>query len=74
MRKNLLWKKPDALHKGVMDGSIVPVLCGTALNNTGIRVLMNSIIEYLPNPSEGRSVLEGKNPKTGKEEERRCYR
>jgi len=62
----------DALHKGVLDGSIVPVLCGTALNNTGIRVLMNSIIEYMPNPAEIRSVLEGKHPKTGKEEQRKC--
>jgi elongation factor G len=62
----------EALHKGVLDGSIVPVLCGTALNNTGIRVLLNSIIEYMPNPSEVHAVLKGKNPKTEKDEERKC--
>ena len=37
---------------GVADGSIVPVLCGAALQNQGIQTLMDTIIEYLPSPAE----------------------
>lgn len=61
----------EALHNGVLDGSIVPVLCGTALNNTGIRVLLNSLINYFPSPSETKDSIEGENPKTGEVEKRK---
>lgn len=40
------------LRLGIGDGSIVPVLCGSALNNQGVQTLMDSIIEYLPSPSD----------------------
>ncbi|WP_058486241.1 elongation factor G [Defluviitalea phaphyphila] len=62
----------EALHTGVLDGSIVPVLCGTALNHTGIEVLLNSIINYMPSYSESKGSLEGENPKTKEIEERKC--
>ncbi len=39
-----------ALRNGIVAGDIVPVLCGSALNGTGIGVLMSSICSYLPNP------------------------
>ena len=36
---------------GVADGSIVPVLCGAALQNQGIQTLMDMIAEYMPSPA-----------------------
>jgi elongation factor G len=51
----------NALHKGILDGDIVPVLCGSALNNTGIQVLMNSINKYMPSTKEIKPVVEAKN-------------
>lgn len=40
----------DAIREGVIDGSIVPVFCGTATMNAGITILLNSIIRYCPSP------------------------
>ncbi|NTV89584.1 MAG: elongation factor G [Clostridiales bacterium] len=46
----------EEIHKGlrigIADGSIVPVLCGSALNNLGIKALMDEIIEYMPAPDD----------------------
>ena len=52
-----------ALREGVEDGGIVPVLCGSALHNTGVQVLMDAIVEYFPSPDEMGSV-EGTKPNT----------
>lgn len=41
-----------AIRKGVKDGSIFPVYCGSGLNNIGVRSLMDGIGKYLPSPSE----------------------
>lgn len=41
-----------ALKKGVMDGAIVPVLCGSTTDGTGIRTLLDNIIRSFPNPLE----------------------
>ncbi|HOQ17074.1 MAG TPA: elongation factor G [Defluviitaleaceae bacterium] len=60
-----------ALHSGVLDGSIVPVLCGSAIDTLGVRVLLNSILSYMPSPAEAKSSVEGKNPKTGETETRK---
>jgi len=38
------------LRLGIADGSIVPVLCGSAINNQGIQTLMDAVVEYLPAP------------------------
>lgn len=42
----------SALHNGILQGEIVPVLCGSAVNETGIQVLMNSMLKYIPTVSE----------------------
>ncbi len=46
----------DEIHKalrlGIENGEIVPVLCGSALSNKGIGVLLEAINEYLPSPDE----------------------
>ncbi len=42
----------QAIRKGVKEGSIYPVYCGSGQNNIGVRSLMDSIGKYLPAPSE----------------------
>ncbi|OQB15565.1 MAG: Elongation factor G [Firmicutes bacterium ADurb.Bin193] len=41
-----------ALRQGVKSGDIVPVLCGSAIDNKGIGVLLDAIGEYLPSPAD----------------------
>ncbi|NSW91950.1 MAG: elongation factor G [Firmicutes bacterium] len=40
------------LRLGILDGSIVPVLCGSAINNFGVKLLMDAVIDYLPSPAD----------------------
>ncbi len=61
----------SALRQGVIEGEIVPVLCGSAVNNLGIKPLMNTIVAYMPSPEE-RPAIKGVNPKTEEEDERRA--
>ena len=39
-----------ALRKGTIDGTIVPVLCGSAFKNKGVQRLLDAVIDYLPSP------------------------
>jgi elongation factor G len=50
----------------VRAGRIVPVLCGSALQNVGVRALMDAVVAYLPDPS-ARPVV-ATNPATGEEQ------
>lgn len=38
------------VKQGIRDASIVPVFCGSALNNLGIVPFMDSVVEYFPSP------------------------
>ncbi|MGD0229298.1 MAG: elongation factor G [Syntrophorhabdales bacterium] len=40
------------IRKGTLDGSILPVLCGTAFKNKGIQPLLDAIVDYLPSPTD----------------------
>lgn len=55
----------SALRKGIGEGDITPVLCGSAIGNIAVKQLMDAICEYLPNPEERPSEI-GKTP-DGKE-------
>jgi len=55
------------LRKSVIDFKLVPVLCGSALKNKGVQLLLDAIVDYLPSPIDLPPV-KGENPKTGKEE------
>ena len=46
----------QAIRKGVKDGSIYPVYCGSGQDNIGVRSLMDGIGKYFPAPSEIREV------------------
>lgn len=53
----------NGLSLGIGDGSIVPVLCGSALLNQGIAALMDGIISYLPSPAS-KPTIKAKKPGT----------
>jgi len=40
------------IRAGILDGSIIPVFCGSAINNAGVQLLMDAIIEYMPSPAD----------------------
>ncbi|NEP55527.1 MAG: elongation factor G [Symploca sp. SIO2G7] len=39
-----------ALRKGAVEGTIVPMLCGSAFKNKGVQLLLDAVIDYLPAP------------------------
>jgi elongation factor G len=55
------------LKARIADGSVVPVLCGSATANVGVQPLLQAIIKYLPSPADV-GALVGTNPATGEEE------
>ncbi len=60
----------DALKKGVANKEIVPVLCGSSVNSTGISVLMDTMISLFPSPDEGNVSIA--TDSSGKETEIKC--
>jgi elongation factor G len=42
----------SAIRQGTIDGSIMPVLCGSAFKNKGVQDLLDAVVDYLPAPSE----------------------
>jgi elongation factor G len=44
------------LRKGTIDGSIVPMLCGSAFKNKGVQLLLNAVVDYLPAPTEVKAI------------------
>ncbi|HIK15020.1 MAG TPA: elongation factor G [Leptolyngbyaceae cyanobacterium M33_DOE_097] len=39
-----------ALRKGTLNGTIIPMLCGSAFKNKGVQLLLDAVIDYLPAP------------------------
>ena len=46
-----------AYKKGVVNKEIVPVLCGSSVNVTGISVLMDTIVSLFPSPNEAKPSI-----------------
>ncbi|MTI69438.1 MAG: elongation factor G [Firmicutes bacterium] len=40
------------LRQGVIEGKLIPVLCGSATNNVGIHTLLDMMWDYLPSPTD----------------------
>jgi len=55
-----------ALRKATINGSLVPVLCGSALKNKGVQFMLDAAIDFLPSPFDLPGV-KGICPKTGEE-------
>jgi elongation factor G len=58
------------LHKSMSLGKVVPVLCGAAVKDMGVRVLLDLIRAEFPHPGE-HGPRHGVNPQTGADELRR---
>ncbi|MBU6350584.1 MAG: elongation factor G [Chloroflexi bacterium] len=58
-----------ALRKAVCSNKLVPILCGTALRNKGVQLLLDAVVRYLPSPIDVPAV-QGVNSDTGIEEVR----
>ena len=56
----------SAIRKGTLAVKFFPVLCGTALGNMGIKLLLDAIIDYMPAPTDVEAI-ECYNPKTGED-------
>lgn len=46
----------NAIRKATLARDITPVLCGTALKNKGVQILLDKVIEYLPSPFDVEAV------------------
>jgi elongation factor G len=58
-----------AVRKGTLAMKIVPVICGSAFKNKGVQPLLDSVVDYLPSPTDVPAV-EGVNPDNGHVEKR----
>ena len=45
------------LRQGVKDLSLFPVVCGSAIQGMGTRILMDTIVELLPQPQDARALM-----------------
>ena len=45
-----------AVRSGVLKAEFFPVMCGTALGNKGVKLLLDAIIDYLPSPLDIASI------------------
>ena len=46
-----------ALRRGTIQGALVPVLCGAAFRNKGVRRLLDAIVDFLPSPADVPAVV-----------------
>ena len=55
-----------AIRKSTINNEIVPVLCGTAYKHKGVRLMLDAIVDYLPNPVDV-PQMKGFDPSTNEE-------
>ena len=54
-----------ALRAATIEGTVVPVLCGTAFKNKGIQPLLDAVVAYMPSPLDiNGGKIKGTDPKT----------
>ena len=41
-----------AIRKGTLEVKFFPVMCGTALGNKGVKLLLDAIVDYMPAPTD----------------------
>ncbi|MBI3983871.1 elongation factor G [Candidatus Microgenomates bacterium] len=59
----------QGIRHATVTNQLYPVLCGSALKNKGVQLLLDAVIDYLPSPQEV-PPAKGVDPKTGDELER----
>jgi elongation factor G len=55
------------IRQATLDLKVVPVLCGSALKNKGIQLLLDAIVDFLPSPLDVAAVV-GHHPESGEED------
>ncbi len=64
----------DTLKRVIREATLAlklnPVLCGSALKDKGVQMLLDAVVDYLPSPLDVGNTV-GTNPKTGEKTERR---
>jgi elongation factor G len=53
-----------ALRRATIRGDLVPVLCGSALKNKGVQLLLDAMVDYLPSPLDVPAMV-GTDPRSG---------
>ena len=56
-----------ALRRATINYQLVPIFCGSSLRNTGVHMLLDAVVEYLPAPADIKEIA-GINPKTDEPE------
>ena len=62
-----------ALRRATIEGTVLPMLCGSAFKNKGVQPLLDAVVEYMPSPLDAKRIV-GKDPKTGEELTRQSRR
>jgi len=59
----------QALRKATINSEIIPVLCGSALKNKAVQLMLDAVLDYLPSPLDLTEIkpTKGTDPKTEKE-------
>ncbi len=57
------------LRKAVIENKLVPVFTGSALKNTGVQLVLDAVVDYLPAPTDI-PAIKGNDVETGEEMER----
>jgi elongation factor G len=58
------------LREAVIANKVVPVFTGTSLRNMGVQIILDAVVDYLPNPTDI-PPIKGVDPETGEEIERK---
>lgn len=58
------------LRQATIKNEIFPVMCGSALKNKGVQLMLDAVVDYLPSPLDMPPIT-GTNPETGEEETRK---
>ncbi len=58
-----------AIRKATVAITLTPVLCGSALKNKGVQMLLDAVVDYLPSPQDV-PAIKGTDPKSGQPMER----
>ncbi len=46
----------SAVRKSVLDGSMVPMFCGSAFKNKGVQQLLDAVVDYMPAPIDVKPI------------------
>ncbi|HEY1655779.1 MAG TPA: elongation factor G [Candidatus Tumulicola sp.] len=55
-----------ALRRATIEGTVLPMLCGSAFKNKGVQPLLDAVVEYMPSPLDAKRIV-GKDPRSGEE-------